>query len=264
MTTLRKTGDSLGLRWMFDRALAQHEEKDPYGYGMELIQTLSQPELDVIFGDEPIPVGFAAKFARAISEPLLASIVPESCDAKSCKAAFRLAVAIGYCRLYGVELGELDGDLPAQIAAAAAREFEVQLGRWTAKAQRLGREWDNTEDSIEGEFLLCDFVFARMDFWAALVALEEAYMSCLETCEPGSIRLYEASPEIVSKLERFDLALQGEQDLLCLVADSELLDNLRGLLAEPYRSVLPWWLDGTLEAELERVEAVARATMPRR
>ena len=69
---------------------------------------------------------------------------------------------------------------------------------------------------------------------------------------------------LMTDTQDMDDAMRANLDMICMAAETEMLNNWRGLLAEPYCSALPWWLDGTLEVELERVRNQASAWRSRR
>src|SRR4051794_13480033 len=108
------------------------EGRDPVGCLEDLREALAQAELDEF--DAPGPAGVSSEGART--------------------AAYDLAVALGRCRLFGVEPGdELDGTLPGAVALAAASVLEGHLRGWAEEARTLGQHWDETADPVEAEDL---------------------------------------------------------------------------------------------------------------
>src|SRR5437588_12822022 len=118
---------------------------DPFGYRDDLSDARSDPDLGVAG-----PVGDLA--------------------------AYRLALALGRCRLYGIDPGsDLGAPLTVELAAAAARELVRQVADWTAEAERLGERWDSASDPAEADEFCARLLGARMDAWAAGGSIDEAF-----------------------------------------------------------------------------------------
>jgi hypothetical protein len=204
---------------------------DPFGYRDDLRDALSDPELS-----EPAPAGD--------------------------RAAYRVARALGRCRLFGVAPGDdLDGVLPAPLAAAAAAELTRLLTTWADEARRLGERWDAAIDPSEADNLCAGLLGARMSAWAVGVALEEAYLDCAEE-DPARAALAAAIDGMQDALDRFDEGLEGHTDVLATVAGTKLLEGWRTQLAPAFREDLPWWLDGRLEEAAQACDAGAARTLP--
>ncbi|MBI2100876.1 MAG: hypothetical protein HYT47_02570 [Candidatus Vogelbacteria bacterium] len=171
---------------------------------------------------------------------------PPSQEAK--EAALEAATALGYCRLFGVEPGEdLDGTLPVPIAQAALEVLNQNLMTWTSDAEHLESEMDGTTHPVEAENLCFGLLESRMGSWAADVSIHEAYLACVSESNPQSESFGVALDALTERFDRFDEALRAKADWLAVAAETQLLENLRGLLKGEYRDLLPWWLDGTLE-----------------
>jgi hypothetical protein len=197
--------------------------------------------------------GAAEELRAALAQP----------DLSGAQAAYRLAVALGRCRLFGVEPGaDLDGTLPAELALPAAATLAGQLEVLTEEARQLGPRWDCAVDPIEADGLCVDLLDARMEAWAALSAIDEANRACRDAGEPGEVPLAQALDHVHDRLEAFDSVLAEQVDILATVADTRLLDNWRGLLGAEHRRRLPWWLDGRLEQAARAAMARAAATQP--
>lgn len=194
-------------------------------------------------------LGLRADFLRALAHPTLEACAVEGVmDAMGHQSAYRIAAILGECRLFGVSLGEFDGTLPIGIALAAAQYYGRRLADWRGNARQLARCWEETDGEVEGKELVLQLLEARMEAWAVLVALDEAYQDALDDSSPHCTELREMVDRLVDEVELLDEELRRDQDLLSLAAGTELLANWRRLLVEPYRLLLPWWLDGTLEA----------------
>lgn len=174
------------------------------------------------------------------------------------EAAYRLALARGRCRLFGVE-ADLGAPLTVVEATAALRESVRWLTLELKTAKELGPRWDNCVDPVEAEELVAGLLEQRMDAWAVGLAINEVFYA-----EEFPLReLTDAIDAEQSAIDAFDTALEEHLDILSTLAGTRLLDNWRARLASEYRESLPWWLDGCLEEEARRIRREALATMPR-
>ncbi len=200
----------------------------------------------------------------ALAQPGLAGFDAGAAPGPSEKrAAYRLAVALGKCRLFGVALGPLDGSLAPSLGLAAAEQWLHYLPEWASDAQRLEDDCQRADDEVEELDRCADLLVARMESWAAFLAIDEAYQESVETAWAEHARFAAVLDEAFAALERFDAELSACADLLSAVAGSRLLENWRKLLAEDFRHSLPWWLGGGLEHEARAVEGAALAWQPR-
>ena len=103
-----------------------------------------------------------------------------------------------------------------------------------------------------------------MDAWAAFVAIDEAYYDCKLAREPAAVEFDGVLDRLLDALDQFDDVLQEPDNLalLSILTGTELLKNWKHLLVGPYREVLPWWLDGTLEAAERRIERELTTSVP--
>ncbi len=211
-------------------------------------------------------LGCVERLRDALADPALDHFYQpaQAPDLEACRAACRLAVALGYCRLFGIRPPEdLDGTLPSTEATAAAGEICRQIEQSIDDARKLGSRWD-AADPLEAESLCADLLEGRMDAWAGVVAIGEAYHACLVDREPEHEVLGEAFRRLVADIQAFDAVLQEEETLAILstLVGTQLLNNWQALLVEPYVLSLPWWLDRTLEEVGRRIEAECLATIP--
>jgi hypothetical protein len=204
-----------------------------------LREALNRPELDEF--DRPGPLTATAR-----------------------QAAYQLAVALGRCRLFGVQPNEeLEKPLPANRALQAALELHGYLKAWTEHAHQLGRRWDESEVATVAEDLCLNLLEHRLEAWAVYLVIDDAYQACLESADPGREALGAAVVSVLDAAQAFDMELHAQRELLSVAAETMLLDTWRGLLAPLYREALPWWLDDTLEKVHRRLEVVALASQPR-
>lgn len=203
------------------------------------------------------PLGWLEELQEALDDPALEAFSQQApLPPEGRRAAYRLAVAIGHCRLFGLEPPEdQDGTLPAAEAIVAAEQLCEFLAAWTEDARQLGARWDEEEPEV-GEALCAEALEGRMEAWAAFVAIDEAYYDCKLAREPATVEFDGALDRLLDALDQFDDVLQEPDNLalLSLLTGTELLKNWKQLLAGRYREVLPWWLNGTLEAAERRIE----------
>jgi hypothetical protein len=195
------------------------------------------------------PLGIVEELRCALSQPELAEAndlgLRSSVPAR--QAAFELARALGRCRLFGVDAGDLDGSLPAQVALAAASEFVEWLATAIADAERLPRDWEACDEPFEADDLSLDLLITRMDAWAAFLTIDEAYQKAIEARSPAAGEFHAPMDQVLDALNRLDQQLLQRTDYLEVAGETELLDNWRHLLADEFRVAWPWWLDGRLE-----------------
>ena len=137
-----------------------------------------------------------------------------------------------------------------------------------ASVRDLDRESKVLETTLrEHEETALDLLEGRMDAWAAFTAIDE---SCSKTAwkllpkRPSCSGSNSATRWICSwgRRRNSDRLLMERVDDLAVAVETRLLENWRCLLAESWRTPLPWWLDGTLEAAHRTNIDKAVATMP--
>ncbi|MCS7159344.1 MAG: hypothetical protein RMJ19_02630, partial [Gemmatales bacterium] len=158
-------------------------------------------------------------------------------DQETHTQALEAAVALGYCRLYDITLGEEDGVLPKAIAQVAAVALASQLDNLIQDAENLPQRWDETEEPSERDELCLSLLEERMNAQAAYIAIEEAL---LEAQSEGEISWAEYSmtlDSLIQRLEQIDQALRTPDRLhiLSTVAHYPLLRNWRQMLGGDYR-----------------------------
>jgi SNF2 family DNA or RNA helicase len=166
--------------------------------------------------------------------------------------------------LFGVDLGEGDGTLPAEVAVAAAEQWSSHLGEWILQADHLARVWGEAAEEPEALDASIDLLTARMESWAVFIAVDEAYQDALEVGDTGRGRLADVLRAALDALDRFDEGLGMHAVYLAPVAGTELLENWRRLLAPEYRATHPWWLAGDLERLFDQLREDLPAWLPQR
>jgi hypothetical protein len=193
-------------------------------------------------------LGVETEWRHALVDPALARCAEGEVSPDAEGAAYRAAVAWGRSCLFGVNLGGWDGVLAVPLARAAARRLCEELRQLRQRADRLPTFWDQAEDDIEAREECLSLLERRMEAWAAFIALDEAQLDALVNSLAGRSELAGECDQAQGELAAADEALRRQKDYLSVAAGTELLANWRGLLVEPYRLDLPWWLDGSLEA----------------
>ena len=212
---------------------------DPFGWLEELQEALDAAPLEEFENREPKEVSEEAK-----------------------RAAYQLAVALGRCRVFGVQVpADIDGTLHPPVAVAAAEVGIQYLRQWTERAHRLGQDWDASEPEI-AETLCAETLEFLMETLFVMESLSEAFEADLE--QGGSQDLWDAVGNYTEALRELDRALQTPENLALLssVVRLPLLENWRQSLAGEYKEVLPWWLDGTLEKVDQQITEYCRRTLP--
>jgi hypothetical protein len=200
------------------------------------------------------PSGWRQELAYALGQPELAEVASDTEPVR--RAAYWLAVVLGNCRLRELDLGESDGSLPVPIALAAGRRLAALLEQWGKDAGRLEERLQGATEP-EANDACFDLLEARMEAWAAFVAIDEAYQARLARRQPGQVAFVDLMEKLLDRIEGLDRRMKGQVDLLSLVAQYPLLDNWKRSLGPTYAQVLPWWLDGTLEATAAQMMKVA-------
>jgi hypothetical protein len=210
------------------------------------------------------PRGCREDLRDALADPDLGKVGADGqADPDGARAAYRLALSLGYCRLFGVEPGdELDGVLPLPLALAAVAELTRLLQDRSAQAATLAERWDRTVDPAEADDLCAGLLNLRMEAWAAGITLDEALLDGAQEGDPRGPVLAAGIDRFHDALDRFDAALEEQFEVLATIAHTHLLENWRVLLAPVYREALPWWLDGRLEAVARRLRDEAVRTLP--
>jgi SNF2 family DNA or RNA helicase len=201
------------------------------------------------------PNGWRSALLRALADPALAAFDGEAsvADEQADWAAYGVAVALGQCRLFGVELADDDGSLSPSMGLAAARKWRAYLGEWVSAADEIPRLWLKAGGTLEVLELALEPLEQRMESWAAFVAIDEAYEEAQESAWPRRREFGELLDACLAGLDRFDEALHRHVEYLAVASRTALLGNWRKMLADEYRAAPPWWLDGTLERLDEQI-----------
>jgi hypothetical protein len=145
--------------------------------------------------------------------------------------------------------------LPEQAIQAGIQQLHTVLAIILTQARALPSQFDNAEP-FEDLGHCTSLLHLRMEVWAAFVTLDDAYdrlnIQGTECRQDLNVKL----DQILTAIETLDDLLQEEQylELLSIVTSLPLLRNWKLMLAESYRTDLPWWLNGTLEEAAARIE----------
>jgi len=243
--------------------MSDTSNKDPLGY----IDELRTAIVEVAACNDSS--GYVGKLARALGElPLAATQLPPDSDALAqwataaelattnrelCGYAFVALVAIGYCRLYGIGLPSaaeqvLAQPMPPALLVPAIHAALNLLQAATAHAHELPARFDDAEP-LEDMHVCTSGLHSRMETWAMLVAIDDAYQCYLNCRRADQAVFADWLQQLRAADDAFTAALQQPEQmrLLSVATELPLLENWRKMLAGEYRELLPWWLDGTLE-----------------
>jgi len=179
-------------------------------------------------------------------------------------AAFELAVALGQCRVCGVEVpADLDGTLPVPVAQAACRVLARTCEELIEDIRRLPDELGEASP-MEADLLLGDCFERLMQRYTAMNAIFECYERILEEDDPAETEFEKDLDRAVNAIRKLDDVLWEPDHLYVLseVVNLPVYWNWKNVLGEPYRSAPPWWLDGTLEAVARKVSEAFRQPIP--
>jgi ATP-dependent helicase HepA len=220
------------------------------------------PEPSSRYGHDPL--GWREEFQRALALAPLALLRDDSdiADEPARRAAYQLAASLGHCRLFGVNLGEVDGTLSIGVATAATLQWSICLRDWLLQTDQLAHVWAEAAEEVEALDASADLLTARMESWAVFLAADEAYHEALEADASGRSRLSNTLRAALDALGRFDDVLQRNSVYLAPVACTELLENWRRILAPEYRTTPPWWLAGNLESLFDQVRENGPTWLP--
>lgn len=205
-------------------------------------------------GDNQDPLGCAAQLRAVLAHPALQDTGAPSTPQQA-QAALWLATAMGRCRVFGVPVHDVQDVLPVHMAAEAAKESIVQLRDQATLVAELSAKGDRGDMENDCALEAGRLFFVRMDLWAAYVAIDEAYESVVHGFAVDTVGLRALLEELIDATTKLDEAMEAHMDTLCTAAETNMFDNWRGLLAEPYRTAPPWWLDGTVEKAWAEVMA---------
>lgn len=196
--------------------------------------------------------GYVERLREALRDPALAEFDTTPGPAAK-EAAARVAVLLGYCRVFGLDVGEDDGVLPVPEALGAIEALQKKVEELVEAVRTLPERWDEAIDPVEEDCICAGVLERRMDLWVATVALAEAALDALEEGHPLERVLGNRLKELTRAIADVDRQIRRREVFLILstLAETHLLDNWRAMLVEPYKSFPPYWLDGSLEKAIE-------------
>jgi len=179
--------------------------------------------------------------------------------------AYEVVVALGRLRVSSTIIPDDVKFLSLDVALAATRHM-----RWvTSKLINLVRELlDHNKDwGFEEEDSTMSILLTRHNLWCAEFAITEIDNALLQASK-ASTKLTDELVLTITDLAQLDTVMITNTDLFGAARELPLLENLRKVtLTQP----LPWWLDGTIEADgkrnMEKFDAwlrqIHQKTMPR-
>ena len=188
----------------------------------------------------PDPAERVAGVVEARADARLASPDPIVAGA----AAAELAIAVGQCRLLGLDTIP---PVPPANATASIRGLIEFVTQAAADATTLGKRYDGTARAADQIRLVYEVLVARLDAWAGFLAINEAYQMVLDARNPALVDLSTAVDALLDATHRLDEAMLSEASLFSVANDMDLLGCWRSALAPEYAEFLPWWLDSAPE-----------------
>lgn len=173
---------------------------------------------------------------------------------------FWVAIALGNCRLHGVDPEEYDGLLTISMATAALHAANRLMDDYERKLISYATSFDELDE--DATICACQVLTDRMDLWAADIAITEVWELAVNEEEPGYLQLDDLFVLFSEKVLRIDEALDNCKALLYMAASTNLLSNWRQLVAPKFQDVFPWWLDGSIESDMERMRSYAERFVP--
>ncbi len=179
----------------------------------------------------------------------------------ACQAAFEVALWLGRAEVYGIDLGELDGQMPLAMIQAALLYADSAIEKLAAEVPRLGPLWDHSpEPDIEGTDAVCGVLQDSFDIWSAMNAIGESllgqYIAGPDVEQTPEFKHVQAMlVQVRQKCTHVESLLVQEQELLTIACETNLLANLRANLLPEYRVMAPWWLMGKLETLAQQMES---------
>ena len=175
-------------------------------------------------------------------------------------AMFCVSVALGKCRLYGIDPQELDGVLTTNMAATTASAANRMIGDYEKTLIHFATNFDELDD--DAIISACQVLTDRMDLWAADIAITEAWELAIEEEASGYLELDCLVVQFSESLLRVDEKLAKCHALLYTAASTNILSNWRQLVAPKFQDIFPWWLDGSIESEMEQMKVFADRLIP--
>jgi len=188
------------------------------------------------------PLGLFAELQEATDDPRLDSTNEDHVRA----AAGELAIALGRCRLFGVNLGNRDGTLAAGLVKFATDDLIERAHEQRDEFQSILKR-RKVHNVVSLKDHLFEALESRMDLWAGYIAIEEGHEAVFDDDIPAAIALEPLVDKLVHAIQDYDGVLMKVDKLFAAITHAELLNNWRNTLAPAYREQWPWWLDGRLE-----------------
>jgi len=144
-------------------------------------------------------------------------------------AAYRLAVAIGCCRMCGLE----PGVMPSPMATAAVQAALDHLSELPESY------WDMTGDDDER---IITVIAHRHDLYALGIAAQQSFDLAVGVNDADCRALAAVCETFWLKMAAIDTALRQQPDIVSAIASSGWYQAVRSELAGEWRECPPWWV----------------------
>lgn len=166
--------------------------------------------------------------------------------------ARRVLTAFGRCLAYDVTTDSLS-KVAGEVLLTGAEALNAEVVATTATLPTLAERWRRTTNQSECDALAGGTLELRMDAWYAVEALDFAADSA---AGEGRNHVLQAAVALDRAVQQYDALLEEHLDILATLVATPLLTGWRAALPARH-DPLPWWLDGTLEAQALKTAAEA-------
>jgi hypothetical protein len=172
---------------------------------------------------------------KVLREPALHRIKGGKTSYEEQHAALNYGIALGRCRVFGVELGELDGTMPPEVAVQGLKAAYRRIQAKIEELKTLGDRLKATEDSEHREMIMFSQYEFAMEVIGFYYAALEAYLA-----NPAYNGLEKRMADTCSLMSKFFWAFEESKPLLKRINTHPILNEWReNYVQEPF----PAWLE---------------------
>lgn len=165
-------------------------------------------------------------------------------DLEAQEAAFRLAVAVGRCRLFGIEPAEesLRGELLWSMGDAALRAASRAAGRLWRELQLIEDMLLDCDTAPERHTLATGILEDRLDLEGARLAFHASQEEGIRAAGAAPPLWHQRLELYAAQLSDLDATIRSNQESLSAVAETYWPANVATCLASEIWLPRPWWL----------------------